>query len=250
MKSSPLSLIRRGRGRPIILLHGWGMSASVFEPLSHELAKSREVVTVDLPGYGASAWDASISFQDQVTMIASQLPEGDLLGWSMGGFYALEMIRQNPGKFSQLLLVCCNPCFVRRTGWQCAVDAQVFDAFSQDLRRGWRMTIKRFLSLQMHGSDNARLLIRNLMERLQVGGEPDPEALQFGLDLLKQTDSRELLATLELPIKMILGERDQLVPGSLAKEIIKVNPQIQVESLATAAHAPFLSHSAQFLAMI
>lgn len=112
------------------------------------------------------------------------------------------------------------------------------------------MTIKRFLSLQMHGSDNARLLIRNLMERLQVGGEPDPEALQFGLDLLKQTDSRELLATLELPIKMILGERDQLVPGSLAKEIIKVNPQIQVESLATAAHAPFLSHSTQFLAMI
>ena len=250
MKNSPLSLTRRGRGRPIILLHGWGMNASVFEPLSHELVKSREVVTVDLPGYGASAWDASISFQDQVAMIASRLPEGELLGWSMGGLFALEMMRQNPGQFSQLFLVCCNPCFVRQKGWHCAVGAQVFDAFNQDLRRGWRNTIKRFLMLQMHGCDNARQLVRNLMEQHQIDGEPDSEALQFGLDLLKQSDSRELLATLDLPIKFILGERDQLVPYGLAKEIIKVNPQIQVESLATAAHAPFLSHTTQFLAML
>jgi len=250
MKNNSLLLTRRGRGRPIILIHGWGMNASVFEPLCHELAKSREVVTVDLPGYGAKAWDASVSFEDQVAMIGSQLPEGELLGWSMGGLYALEMIRQNPSKFSRLVLVCCNPCFVRQNDWQCAVDEQLFDAFNQDLQRGWRNTIKRFMSLQMHGSDNARRLIRDLMERLQRGAEPNPEALQFGLDLLKQTDSRELLATLELPIKVILGERDQLVPNSLAKEIIKVNPKIQVESLATAAHAPFLSHSAQFLTML
>ena len=248
--TSALSVTRRGHGQPIVLLHGWGMNASVFEPLCNELAKNCEVVTVDLPGYGASSWNASISFQDQVAMIASELPEGELLGWSMGGLYAVEMVRQSPGQFSRLVLVCCNPCFVRQNDWQCAVDWQVFDAFNQDLQRGWRNAIKRFLSLQMHGSDNARQLIRNLMERLQLGGEPNPEALQFGLDLLKQTDSRELLVALKLPIKLILGERDQLVPGSLAKEIIKVNPKIQVESLATAAHAPFLSHTAQFLAML
>jgi len=226
------------------------MNASVFEPLSHELAKSREVVTVDLPGYGASVWDASVSFQDQVALIVSELPEGDLLGWSMGGLYALEMLRQNPGQFSRLLLVGCNPCFIRQNDWHCAVDAQVFDDFNQDLQRGWRNTIKRFLSLQMHGSDNARVLVRHVMEGLMLGGEPNSEALQFGLDLLKQTDSRELLGSLNLPVKLILGERDQLVPNSLAKEIIKVNPRIQVESLATAAHAPFLSHSTQFLAML
>ena len=250
MKNSPFSFSRWGRGRPIILLHGWGMNTSVFEPLCQELAKTREVIAVDLPGYGASAWDSSLNFQAQVSMIARELPEGELLGWSMGGLYAIEMARQYPEKFDRLLLVCCNPCFVRRDDWECAVDEQVFDAFNQDLQRGWRNTIKRFLSLQMHGSDDARSLVRSLMAGLQAGGEPNPKALQFGLDLLKQTDSRELLAALSLPTKIILGERDQLVPANLSKEMIKVNSQIQVESLATAAHAPFLSHTAQFLAMI
>jgi len=250
MKNNSLSVTSRSRGQPIILLHGWGMNASVFEPLSLEMAKTREVLLVDLPGYGASDWLDSMSFQDQAAMIASELPEGELLGWSMGGLYAAEMVRQNPGQFSRLLLVCCNPCFVYRSDWPFAVGEQVFDAFKQDLRRGWQHTIKRFLSLQMHGCDNARPVIRDLMARLNLAGEPNPEALRFGLELLKQNDSRQLLATLELPIKMVLGERDQLVPKGLAKEISKVNPEIQVESLATAAHAPFLSHMAQFLAML
>jgi pimeloyl-[acyl-carrier protein] methyl ester esterase len=250
MKTSSLSVTRVGHGQPIILLHGWGMNASVFEPLCVELAKTREVLLVDLPGYGTSEWHNSMLFEDQAALMLANLPEGQLLGWSMGGLYAAEMVRQSPERFSRLILVCCNPCFVRQSDWQCAVDEQVFDTFNQDLQRGWQNTIKRFLSLQMHGSDNARQLIRDSMARLQVGGEPNSEALQFGLDLLKQNDSRELLATLELPIKLILGERDQLVPNGLVKEISKVNPEIQVESLATAAHAPFLSHTAQFLAML
>lgn len=88
------------------------------------------------------------------------------------------------------------------------------------------------------------------MARLRVAGETNPQALKFGLELLKHNDSRALLASLDLPIKLILGARDTLVPNSLAKEIVKVNPKIQVESLATAAHAPFLSHTAQFSALI
>jgi len=250
MKHSSVSVTRCGSGPAIILLHGWGMNASVFERLSHKLAETRTVVLVDLPGHGKSAWDGAISFQDQVAMIATEVPEGELLGWSMGGLYALEMLRQNPDQFDRLSLVCCNPCFIRQSDWQCAVDEPIFDAFNDDLQKGWRNTIKRFLSLQMHGSANARQLVRHLMERLENGGEADAEALQFGLDLLKQNDSRELLASLQVPTKLILGERDQLVPRELAKEIIKVNPQIQVESLATAAHAPFLSHMTEFVAML
>ncbi len=245
---------RSGQGEPIILLHGWGMSASVFDPLRDLLTLShrhqREVIAVDLPGYGESQWDESLSFEDQAALISEQVPEGILLGWSMGGLYATEMARQNPGRFNRLILMCSNPCFVCRENWPFAVDESVFDNFSQSLQRGWRDTIKHFLSLQMLGNPNARPLVRGLMIKLEQAGEPDAAALRFGLDLLKSADTRSVLSRLEIPIDMIFGRLDALVPVSVAKEISEVNPKIQVELLPDAAHAPFLSHTAQIASMI
>lgn len=43
------------------------------------------------------------------------------------------------------------------------------------------------------------------------------------------------------------GERYVMVPVGVAKEILKVNPRIQVESTANAAHAPLLSHPDRFI---
>ncbi|MFT5665138.1 MAG: pimeloyl-[acyl-carrier protein] methyl ester esterase [Gammaproteobacteria bacterium] len=243
---------RSGQGGPITLLHGWGMSASVFDPLRDLLSLSHQldVVAVDLPGYGQNQWDESLSFEDQAALISEQVPEGVLLGWSMGGLYAIEMARQDPGRFNRLILMCCNPCFVCRESWPLAVDESVFDDFSQSLQSGWRSTIKHFLSLQMLGNPNARQLVRNLMIKLEKAGEPDEDALRFGLDLLKSADARSALSQLKIPIDMIFGGLDALVPVNVAKEISKVNPRIQVELLLDAAHAPFLSHTAQIASMI
>lgn len=250
MGTQLLSIRRQGRGKPIILLHGWGMNSAVFDGISAELSETREVVCVDLPGYGGSVWDDSLSFGEQAKLIVDELPRGDILGWSMGGLYALEMIRQQPDQFSRVLLACFNPCFVQRDDWPCAVKPEVFDEFSQNLENGWDVTISRFLALQMHGVDNARMLIREAMRSLKLRGEPDPLALDFGLQLMKRRDMRSLLADIGIPVKMILGGLDALVPAELAEEIIQVNPQIEVESLASAAHAPFLSHRTSFLAML
>lgn len=245
-----LAISRTGCGEPIVLLHGWGMSASVFDTLRDLLAGYREVITVDLPGYGKSQWHPSLSFEDQSALISEHIPAGTLLGWSMGGLYATEIARQNPGRFDRLILMCSNPCFVRRDDWDSAVDESVFDAFALSLEQGWSKTIKHFLSLQMLGNADARILVRELMAKLKYAGEPDVAALSFGLNLLKAADTRSVLSSMEIPIDMIFGKRDALVPIRAAKEISEVNPKIRVESLADAAHAPFLSHTAKIASMI
>lgn len=250
MISDQIFIRRRGRGKPLILLHGWGVNSAVFDAIGTELANSREVITVDLPGYGRSRWDSSMSFSDQAGLIADRLPVGDILGWSMGGLYALEMVQQKPNHFNQVYLVGFNPCFVQREDWACAVAAEIFDEFAKNLADGWDATITRFLNLQMHGVDNARILVRETVNRLKSAGPPDNAALDFGLKLLKQQDRRPQMAGLNIPVKMILGKRDALVPGKLGIEIPALNPQINVELLAAAAHAPFLSHRELFLSML
>ncbi len=176
--------------------------------------------------------------------MARELPGGRLLGWSLGGLYAIELALRYPRQFSEVILVACNPCFTRRPGWECALDAAVFDAFADELKRDWRRTMRRFLTLQMQGEGKARQLVRTMWQQVIADGEPDIAVLDFGLELLKSRDARSSLGKLSQPVKLILGERDRLVPIALQQQIADVASGIQVESLAGAAHAPLLSNPA------
>ena len=250
MIKSLLGLYQQGRGYPISLLHGWGMNAAVFEPLAQHLADSFAVMRVDLPGYGQSSYLASTRFDQAVDLLAEQLPDGALMGWSMGGLYAIELARRFPQKFPVLVLVSSNPCFVQRKDWVSAVDAAVFKEFSTGLIENWRVTIRRFLGLQMHGAEGERTLIRQISELLLQGGEPGPDVLKSGLDLLLSMDARGALRQVLVPTLVVLGERDTLVPIALAEQLNSINPAIRVECLAGSAHAPFLSHREEFAGLL
>ena len=104
--------------------------------------------------------------------------------------------------------------------------------------------MRRFVALQMQGEDEARQLVRTVWQQVIAAGEPDTEVLNFGLDLLKSCDVRPSLGQLSQPVNLILGERDRLVPIALQQQIADVANGIQVESVAGAAHAPFLSNPA------
>ncbi len=237
------------KDHPLIFLHGWGMSARLFEPLLQQLG-SRSWVAPGLPGYRGSLWPGESSFECQLELMQTDLPAGSLVGWSLGGLYAIGLALRYPQKFASLTLIACNPCFVKKPGWECAVDGSVFETFCSDLMQDWRPTLRRFLALQMQGDAGARDMTRSLTREILAMSDPDLEVLGFGLELLKTEDARTDLASLEQPVKLILGERDRLVPFSLQQQIHDVAPAIQVESVAGAAHAPFVSHPAQIAAML
>ena len=229
---------------PLILLHGWGMNARVFEPLLAQFDAAQPVINPDLPGYGKSPWPGNLPFELQLEAMARDLPEGRLLGWSLGGLYAIELALRYPQQFSAVVLVASNPCFTRRPDWECALDTSVIDIFADELKQDWRRTLRRFLALQTQGEDEARQLVRSVWQQLVAAGEPDIAVLNFGLELLKNRDARPSLGQLAQPVSLILGERDRLVPIRLRQQIADVASGIQVESVAGAAHAPFLSNPA------
>ncbi|MBC8509741.1 MAG: pimeloyl-ACP methyl ester esterase BioH [Chloroflexi bacterium] len=234
---------QEGEGPPLTLIHGWGMNAAVFEPLSRLLSAEFRVTRVDLPGYGQSGWQGDADFEAQVDALADVLPDSTLLGWSLGGLYALRLAAKYPQRFNSLILLSCNPCFVQRDDWMTAVESSVFNEFSAALIDDWQATIRRFLGLQMRGSAQARSLIRQISELLIKGGAPDPVAMRFGLQLLLQHDARRELEALAQPVMAVLGQRDTLIPVELAQQLHRLSPMIRVECVAHSAHAPFLSHS-------
>ena len=44
--------VRRGTGSPLLLVHGLGAGLRSWDPIVDQLAQQREVIAVDLPGFG------------------------------------------------------------------------------------------------------------------------------------------------------------------------------------------------------
>ncbi len=95
-----MSHVRLGSGRPLLLLHGLGGSWRSWEPILYRLAAERDVIAVDLPGFGATpplAGDISIAtLADAVTefLREQKLLGVDVAGSSMGARLALELARR------------------------------------------------------------------------------------------------------------------------------------------------------------
>ena len=92
--------IRRGSGRPLLLVHGLGGNVRSFDTIIDALAAEREVIAVDLPGFGRTpALDGEVSvpaLADALTAFLQQhgLLGIDAVGTSMGARLVLELARR------------------------------------------------------------------------------------------------------------------------------------------------------------
>ncbi|GAA2242545.1 MULTISPECIES: alpha/beta fold hydrolase [Streptomyces] len=96
-----LSYTRRGRGEPLLLLHGIGHHRQVWDPVIPALAAERDVIAVDLPGCGESAALPDGMAHDLPTMStvlaalfeALEIQRPHVAGNSLGGLLALDLAR-------------------------------------------------------------------------------------------------------------------------------------------------------------
>ena len=55
-----------GEGPDLLLIHGWGLNAGVWQPLISRLAEGCRLTLVDLPGHGASGYDPARATLDGI----------------------------------------------------------------------------------------------------------------------------------------------------------------------------------------
>lgn len=231
-----------GQGPDLVILHGWSMHSGVWQPLAEILAEQFTLHLVDLPGHGKSAWHSdALQIDNLLQQLEQRVPAtAHWMGWSLGGQLALAFASRYPGRVSKLILIAANPKFVTAEDWPDAMDEAVFTVFAGQLSTSQRETLKRFVMLQARGAEGSRETIQLLAEQTadQVA---HPEALQAGLNLLETLDLRSALSQLEQPVQCIMGERDQLVPISLAESLPTLKPHVVIDRIAGAGHAPFIS---------
>ena len=238
-----------GKGPDIVFLHGWGMNSEVWFETVDELSNNYRVTLIDLPGFGKNA-NVNCEFQlDKLTeCILPHVPQGAILvGWSMGGLIAMNITLKYPERIQKLVLISCNAQFSASANWPAGMKAEVLDGFVKNLSEDYKQTLQRFLMLQARGGDNAKETVRALKQRLYKHGEPAQDALRGGLQLLKNTSFVDQLNEIKLPVLLMFGKLDALVPVAAAEEMMARFPQAQLIVFPKAAHAPFISHFKDFI---
>jgi pimeloyl-[acyl-carrier protein] methyl ester esterase len=232
-----------GSGKPLLLIHGWGMHGGVWSDVAQKLAFDFRVHSVDLPGFGASAPLPQTNLDSLVQALSQQFSEPlNVCGWSLGGQVALHWAKREPAKVQRLVLVTSTPCFAEREDWLFGMAGEVLAKFAAELEQNHAATLRRFIALQLRGSENERELLGLLRERLFSRGEPDMGALRGGLETLRDADLRATLPEIGQPTLLIAGERDKLTPPEASYYLAQTMPSARVVEVMGAAHAPFLSH--------
>lgn len=109
IRAAGLAYERTGAGPPLVLIHGLGATRAIWRPQLDLLAAERDVVAVDLPGFGASPmlddpatpWALAAAVAGLCDQLGIERPH--LAGNSLGGWVALEMAKA--GRASSTCLI-------------------------------------------------------------------------------------------------------------------------------------------------
>ncbi|MCG8433683.1 MAG: pimeloyl-ACP methyl ester esterase BioH [Gammaproteobacteria bacterium] len=228
------------------------MHSGVWDHLIPVLTKYFRITLIDLPGHG---YNNTLSMPDDISGLAecvadSVSAKANWLGWSLGGMIAARVALDYPEKVRRMTLVASTPKFVVADDWRHAVSSATLDSFGDELQVDYKNTVRRFLSLQVLGEESAVSTLRGLRIRLFAHGEPHPDSLRAGLNILKYTDLRGEMRAIKCPVQMIAGERDRLTPPSASVEMSKILPGSSCHIIEKATHTPFISHPAEFTDLV
>jgi pimeloyl-ACP methyl ester carboxylesterase len=221
------------------------------------LAARRRVLAPDLPGLGQSAPAASgFELEAVADVLAAGLADRarepfDLVGNSLGGAVALVLAARHPGLVRRLVLV--SPAgFAPRPPALAALLGLLAPPWLALRRRAgtalaWSATARRAVLWgtvaephRMAASD-ARAMLASSRGSTRIGP---------ALAEVLQADLRGDLAQLEVPLGLIWGERDRIVPLSTLEVIRELRRDVVVETLPRVAHVPHLERPDEFVAAL
>ena len=237
-----------GKGKDLVLIHGWGMHSRIWEPIINKFSNEYTLHLVDIPGMGKSHVIDPYDLDHVVEAISKALPTSfDILGWSLGSLIALKMSLMYPKKIHRMVLVGGTPCFINQKDWSYGVDVRDFNDFANKLFKNYKSTMINFYTLQLMHSKNSKLLIKKLKQIDEAENPPDVKSLQLGLDILLNNDLRDDINKIQHQTLLITGDMDRLTPMSASMWLENHLKAGQLKVIEGASHIPFLSHSDEFL---
>ena len=236
-----------GGGPTVLMLHGIGGGHLAFAPQVETLASAGyRAVAWDMPGYGHSAPIEPYTFkglaQSCIALIESLKATGvTLLGHSMGGMVAQEVVARRPDLVSRLILCGTSPSFGKPDGdWQ----RDFIAGRTAPLDAGKTMReLAEILVPQMVGPGSLPEGVRLATHCMSLV----PQATyRRALECIVTFDRRAALANIHVPTLLIGGEHDRNAPPAVMKKMAAAIPSSTYLELPGVGHLQNLEAPDEF----
>ena len=240
-------------GVPVILLNHWGAVLDNFDPrIVDGLAATRPVIAVNYRGVGASGGKAPLTVaemaEDAIAVIrALGFDEVDLIGFSLGGFVAQDIVRKEPDLIRKLILAGTGP-----AGGE---------GIEQVGPVSWPLIIKGMLTFRdpkyylfFTSAANSRRAAKDFLERLKErkADRDKPITLAAFLRQLKAIkawgkQAPQDLSVILKPILVANGDQDIMVPSSNSIDLARRLPNAELVLYEDAGHGGIFQYHETFV---
>lgn len=246
-----LHSISEGQGRPLLAIHGFPHDHTLWDAQRAALAPAARVITPDLRGFGASPpAEGVLSMREYATDLKNLLNEiratpAVIMGLSMGGYVALAFAALFPDAVSALIL--CNTRAASDSAE--ARAARLENARRVEIEGVWPVVggmLDGMTSASSRQSDpglNAR--VEAMMRRQPAAGVA--AALRA---MAERPDRSALLAGLRMPVLVITGSHDTLIPPAESEAMAAALPNGRLASIPGAGHLTCLEDPDAFNGLV
>jgi len=230
-----LAYDRRGKGTPLVLLHGYPLDHHLWDGVVPLLQDQFDIIHPDLRGFGGfSTVDSFYTMEDIASDLAGLLdfldiPKAVIVGHSMGGYVALAFARLYPERVTGLGLV----------SSQVLADtpAKREDRFktAAEVADKGIATVVEAMTPKFTSDTRLQEFARNSMEQQQ------PAAYIGALKAMgERVDSTPFLSRMDYPVVIVHGDADNLIPIDRAREVKAALPSAYLVEISGAGHMPMM----------
>ncbi len=246
-----------GDGDPLVLVHGLATTRSIWVHATPLLARSRQVVAIDVPGFGAArpvgrGFDLTdVSDRMRGDLLAAGVPEPfELVGHSMGAAVALTLAARHPSAVSSLVLV--SPAGLRPLPFALSAAIGLAAELYIPVRRqaaplagwGWGRRL-----LMAGGVVDGAALAPGVVREL-VGASAGARRIGPALTTVASADLRETLRALPAPVGALWGSGDRVIPPGGVQTVLSVRPDAACEVIEGAGHISMVEQPAAFVSAL
>jgi pyruvate dehydrogenase E2 component (dihydrolipoamide acetyltransferase) len=247
VEAGALRFLRQGEGDAVVLLHGFGGDLNNWLFAAPALAEGHTVYALELPGHGGSTKDVGAGDFDALVdavvqfLDSQELTSAHLVGHSLGGLVASGVALRDPARASSLTLV-------SSAGLGEEINESYLTGF---IEAGSRRELKPALQLLFADPDQVtRQLVDDVLKFKRIDGV-DAALRSISGQVFEggrqQVVVAEALADLDLPVLVIWGREDQIIPAAHAENA----PEgAEVHVLDGSGHSPHMEAAGEFNGLV
>ena len=239
---------------PLVFLHGWGTTSSIWQTQISYFSNKRPVISPDY-----LLQDSHFSSFISTPRTLKTLSEGlfafcrhqrisslHIIGWSLGSMIALEFASRFSSLVSSLTLVAGTPKFVSDESFLSGLPKGELRLLRKRLLKDKLIAFSAFHQLLFTEQEKNRQMMLKIRDMLKANKDISNQALLEGLDILEKVDLRSILSGINVPVLILHGENDRLCPVGAGHYMHQHIVGSQFKIFPDCGHLPFLTQEKAF----